>query len=302
MRIQSVKGRPVREILGEVEDWEATRERWAFRREYRSSYRDAVAASERLVRGAWWTPGEWRSRSGSVPISLERGLAEELAVDVGDAIVWDVQGLPLATHVASLREVEWARFEPNFFVVFPEGPLEAAPQSYAALTRVADAQRRVALQRRVVEAHPNVSTLDLSQVQETLETLVARVALAIRFMALFSLGAGAVVLGGAVAASRSQRMREAALLRTLGATRRQLLRILLAEYACLGALSALTAFALAWAASWALVHFVFETDFAFPFASLLGLAAGVVALTLALGLLGSVEVFRRPPLEVLRAE
>jgi putative ABC transport system permease protein len=303
MRIQSVKGRPVREILGEVEDWEATRERWAFRREYRSSHRDAMAESERLVRGAWWKPGEWRSRSdASVPVSLEDGLAEELEVDVGDAIVWDVQGVALTTHVASLREVSWARFEPNFFVVFPEGPLDSAPQTYAALTRVAEPQRRVALQRLVVEAHPNVSALDLSQVQETLETLVARVELAIRFMALFSLAAGAVVLGGAVAASRSQRVREAALLRTLGATRRQLLRILLTEYACLGALSAATAFVLAWAASWALVHFVFESAFAFPFASVLSLAAGVVSLTLALGLLGSVEVFRRPPLEVLRAE
>ena len=143
--------------------------------------------------------------------------------------------------MAVLRSVEWARFEPNFFVVFPEGPLDAAPQTCVLLSRVEDAAARARLQRAVVEAHPNVSTLDLAQVQRAIEGILDRVVLAVRFMALFSLGAGALVLAGAVASSRQQRVREGALLRTLGATRGQLLRILLAEYAVLGALAAAVA-------------------------------------------------------------
>ena len=160
--------------------------------------------------------------------------------------------------------MEWARFEPNFFVVFPEGPLDAAPQSYVLLSRVEEPERRARLQRSVVEAHPNVSTLDLAQVQRAIESVLDKVVLAIRFMALFSLAAGAVVLAGAVAASRFQRVREGALLRTLGARRSQLLRILLAEYAVLGALAAGAAILLSTAAGWALVRFVFGGSFSLP--------------------------------------
>jgi putative ABC transport system permease protein len=109
-------------------------------------------------------------------------------------------------------------------------------------------------------------------------------------------------LAGAVAASRYQRVREGALLRTLGARRPQLVRILLAEYAVLGALSAGAALLLATAAGWALVRFVFEGSFALPAAELAALVASVVALTIVVGLGGSTEVWRRPPLEVLRAD
>ena len=302
MRIHSLKGRPSAELLA-IEDESKRPERWALRREYRSSYRDAQAASERVLAGAWWRPGEWKGRAdGPVPIAVDTGLARELRLELGDEVVWDVQGVLLATRVACLREVEWARFEPNFFVVFPEGPLDDAPRSYVLLARVEEAAARGRLQREVVEAQPNVSTLDLAQIQGAIEGVLDKVVLAIRFMALFSLAAGALVLAGAVAASRYQRVREGALLRTLGARRPQLVRILLAEYAVLGALSAGAALLLATAAGWALVHFVFKSPFALPGAELAGLVVSVMALTIAVGLSGSTEVWRRPPLEVLRAE
>ena len=303
MRIQSVKGRLATDALAADDD--ADREgRWALRREYRSSYRDSPKESDRIVAGAWWTPGEWEGEDeeGPVPISVDAGLARELGIGVGDEVVWDVQGVPVVSRVACLREVDWARFEPNFFVIFPNGPLDGAPQSYVLLSRLADAAARARLQRAVVDAHPNVSSLDLTQVQRAIESIMDRVVLAVRFMALFSIAAGAVVLIGAVAASRYQRVREGALLRTLGATRPQLLRILLAEYAVLGALAAAAAIALSSLAGWVLVRFVFDGRFALPGPQLLGLVVTVVALTVAIGLSGSTEVWRRPPLEVLRTE
>lgn len=304
MRIASLKGRPAGESLGAAGDAEAQRARWALRREYRSSYRDALAASERVVEGRWWNAGAGRGLAAgeAVPVSLETGVARELGVGVGDRIDWDVQGLTLESRVASLREVDWARFEPNFFAVFPAGPLEAAPQSYVLLTRLDGAARRGRFQRRVAEALPNVSALDLAQVQQAVETILARVALAIRFIAGFSLAAGGVVVAGALAASRFQRVREGALLRTLGAGRGQLLRILCAEYASLGLLSAAAAAGLALAAGWGLTRFLFEGRFDVPLGPLLGLAAGVVALSVGIGLSSSLEVFRGTPLEVLREE
>jgi putative ABC transport system permease protein len=312
MRIQSLKGRPAAGLLSPEDDERrepgARRrpERWAVRREYRSSYRDAPGEGEKVVAGAWWRPGEWRDRpldgSAAVPIAVEAGLARELRLGLGDEVVWDVQGVAVRSRVAALREVQWARFSPNFFVLFPEGPLDPAPKTFVLLARVEDEARRARLQREVVEAHPNVSTLDLAQVQRAIESVLDKLVLGVRFMALFSVGAGALVLAGAVASSRQQRVREGALLRTLGATRPQLVRILLAEYVVLGALSAGAAILLSTAAAWALVRFVFEGSFALPGPSLLGLLAGIVALTIAVGLSGSTEVWRRPPLEVLRAE
>jgi len=303
MRLQSLKGRATSDLLASENENERP-ERWALRREYRSSYRDAPAASERVVAGEWWRPGEWKGRSsaGPVPIALEAGLARELRVGIGDEIVWDVQGVPVPSRVAVLREVEWARFEPNFFVVFPEGPLDDAPQTDVLLSRVDDPVRRAHLQRAVVEAHPNVSTLDLAQVQQAIEGVLDKVVLAVRFMALFSLAAGALVLAGAIAASRYQRVREGALLRTLGARRFQLVRILLAEYVVLGALAAGAAILLSSVAGWALVRFVFAGSFAMPGPALLALVLAVLGLTVVVGLSGSSEVWRRPPLEVLRAE
>ena len=120
MRIQSIKGRPVliarTDTLDPAEGEPGPRNNWAVRREYRSTYRDTLVASERLIDGRWWTRA-----AGPTQISVERDLARELGVGLGDEIVWDIQGVPLTTRVASLREVDWARFEPNFFVVFAPG-------------------------------------------------------------------------------------------------------------------------------------------------------------------------------------
>ncbi|MEP7226572.1 MAG: FtsX-like permease family protein, partial [Gemmatimonadales bacterium] len=299
MRIRSIKDRPVTELLagspGEEQDGPSNA--WAVRREYRSTYRHSVVPSERVVEGAWFQAGQTPPR-----ISVERGLAGELGVTIGDEIVWDVQGVPITTRVGSLREVDWARFEPNFFVVFAPGTLESAPQSFVTLTRVPDAAARGRFQRLLAERFGNVSTLDLSLLQEALERLVERVVLAIRFMALFSLGVGVLVLVGALATSRFQRVREGALLRTLGATRRQVFRIVLAEYLSLGLLASAVALVLAAGAGWAIARFVFEGSFTLPVLEMSSLALMVVALTVIVGLANSRDVVRRAPLEVLREE
>ena len=138
--------------------------------------------------------------------------------------------------------------------------------------------------------------------QEALERLVGRVALAVRFMALFSIGVGILVLIGALATSRFQRMREGALLRTLGATRSQIFSVIVAEYLALGLFASVVAVLLAVAAGWALARFVFEGSFSLPVIPLGGLALGVIALTILVGLANSREVVRETPLEVLREQ
>lgn len=304
MRIRSVKGRPVQstpapDTLTAPGDSAPRRPGWAQRREYRSTYRDTLVASEKLVEGGWWK-GPLTDASAPVEVSLEVEVARELDVRPGDEIVWDVQGIPVTSRVANLREVDWARFEPNFFAVFRSGPLDRAPQTFVTLARVDSAAQRGQLQRRLAERFPNVTSVDLATVQRTFEDVLQRVTVAVRFMAGFSMVTGVIVLIGAIATTRFQRIREGVLLRTLGATRPQVYRVVLAEYLALGTLSALMAVGLASGATWALTRWVFESAFALPVVALGGLAGAVVVLTVAVGLWNSLEVVNKTPLEVLR--
>lgn len=312
MRISSVKGTPVVQLTGESRadtvDQEGRPRRgerqnaWAFRREYRSTYRSWKTSTELLVRGEWVDSTAPRDPRAATPISVEVDLAGELGVTVGDTIVWDVQGVRVVSVVANLREVNWARFEPNFFVVFPPGALDAAPQTWVTLARLDSAGARGAVQRRLVERYPNVSTIDLSVVQQAIDDVLSRVTLGVRFMALFSLAAGGMVLIGAVAGTRRQRIKEGVLLKTLGATRKQVMRIALAEYVSLGLLSAFASLGLATIAGWAVVDRFFELTFRFPATGILGFGVAIIGLTVAVGLWTSREVFARTPLEILRTE
>lgn len=293
MRLASVRGRTVAQIDSGRQE---RRGDWALHREYRSTYRDHLVDSETLVAGAW----RGAAAGDSAFVSLEAGVAASLGVGVGDALVFDVQGVAVPVYVASLRAVDWQRIMPNFLVVFSTGVLEAAPQFHVLVTRAGDAATRAELQRRVVADYPNVSAIDLDLILRTVDKVLDRVAAVVRSMALFSVATGLVVLVASVSASRFQRLRESALLRTLGASRRQVGRILLVEYAALGALAALAGLALAVGGGWALATYVFEVRFAPAWDWLAAALVAVPALTVAVGLLGSRGVRTAPPLEVLR--
>jgi putative ABC transport system permease protein len=281
-------------------DGRPRRAQWALRREYRSTYRDTLVGSERLVAGHW--PAVHAAGDSLPGVSFEDGVARELSVGVGDEVTWDVQGVPIQTRVSSLRAVDWGRFEPNFFAVFPSGVLERAPQQAVILASVPNATATAALQRDIVDRFPNVSTIDLSLIRETVNGIVNKVTIAIRFLALFALVMGFPVLVTAVAATRRERVHEGVLLKTLGATRSQVGRIMMAEYFALGALASLTGIGLSIPAAWGLAHFVFESPFQPAFAPLLALAALTAGLTIAIGAAGSRDVFAETPLVMLRAE
>jgi putative ABC transport system permease protein len=296
MRVARIGSRSAAELIGDTTDQISS---WAVRREYRSSWRDTLVGSERIVSGKWFTrdgPGD-----RALPeLSLEREIATELGVSIGDTVVWDVQGVRIPTRLTSIREVNWARFEPNFFAVFEPGALDGAPASYVILSGIPDATGRALLQRAVVDLYPNVSSLDLATIQDSVERILDKVAVAVRFMALFSLATGALVLFSAVAATRRRRVREAVLLRTLGATRPQIRRMMLTEYAVLGALGAATGMLLSIGGSWGIVHFMFELPFALASGASLAIAAGMMLLTIALGLTSGRRVMAETPMAALR--
>jgi putative ABC transport system permease protein len=311
MRLAAIKGRTVEDILT---DTNRTIPNWTLRREYRSTYGTQLRGGERIVAGKWPSVPHPQSLSAreredrareqgtNVPISLEQGIARQLGVGIGDEIVFDVQGIPIATKVRSLREVDWRRMQPNFFVVFPPGVLDEAPTSHILISYVPTAQQSGELQRAVVEAFPNVSAIDLRLVLQTLDAIFRRIALAVRFMASFTVVTGILVLIAAVLTGRYQRMRESVLLRSLGASRAQVFKVLLAEYLFLGLLSACVGAALAMGAATLLTRTVFHVQFTTAYAGVIAALIAVPVFTAVVGLLTSRGILSQPPLEVLRAE
>lgn len=297
MRLAGVNGKSVADLRN---DQKKPIPDWALQWEYRSTYRQHLIESETLVAGTWYATVE--SSSARIPISLEEELARTLNVALGDELVFDVQGIPLTTSVQSLRKVDWNRIQPNFFVVFPVGVLETAPQTYVLLTKTLTTEQSATLQRTAVQEFPNVSAIDLTVILHTLDAILSRVMFALRFMALLSLAAGGIVLIGAVYTTYAQRLRETVLLRTLGASRGQLRRILLIEYLFLGCFAAGAGVLLAVVASWALARFLFEVTFVPSLAALVLTPLSVIGLTIIIGVIGNREVITHPPLEVLRGE
>jgi putative ABC transport system permease protein len=303
-RMTYLKGRPVADILA---DTTARAPRWALRREYRHTYRDTTVETEEVIAGQWWdstgtlaSSGAATGDSGVARISVEQDLAQELGVGVGDRITWDFQGIPIESEVASIRTVNWARLNLNFFVVFEPGSVDQAPHTFITMARIDDDTRRAEVQRDIVRAFPNVSVIDLSIVQKALDDIIGKVSLAVRFMAVFSIASGVIVLVGAISTSRFHRIRESVLLKTLGASRKQIGQIFSTEYATLGTLSGLTGIMLATLAGWGLITFLFELDFNFPGVPLLALWVSVTALTTVIGLASNRKVMRKPPLAVIR--
>ncbi|MXV51249.1 FtsX-like permease family protein [Pedobacter sp. HMF7647] len=297
MRLQSINDQTAADIK---KDKKTTLSVKPFGREFRVTFRDTLGDTEKLSAGKWM--GSVAGPRDTARISVEQKYAESNHWHVGDRLMFNVQGLMVPTVIGSLRTVEWNRVQTNFLVIFPKGVLEDAPQFHVLVTRVQDNRQSAAFQQKIVQQFPNVSVIDLALILNVLDEILDKIGFVIRFMAAFSILTGLVVLIASVMISKYQRMQESVLLRTLGASRKQVFAITALEYVFLGALSALTGILLALAGGWALARFSFDTPFR-PALSVIGfIFLSITALTVLIGLLNSRGVLNRPPLEVLRKE
>jgi len=235
-------------------------------------------------------------------VSIEESLAKDLQVKLGDELDFNVQGVTVAAVIGSIRQVEWRRMQTNFFFVFPQGPLDDAPVTFAASAKAPTPADTARLQRAVAKELPNVSTIDLGFVLGMLDGIFTKIAWAVSFLASFTVITGLVVLVSAVLMGRHQRVREAVLLRTLGAQRGQLRQIMFAEYTVLGLLAAATGGGLAVGANFLLATFLFKVPALPPLPLLAGAVAAVTALTVITGWLANRGVSGHPPLAILREE
>ena len=271
---------------------------WYFTREYVLTWADAPPAGNVLIRGRWWTPGD---ASGRAQASVEEAAARHLGIDLGSRLTFDVQGVAIEAEVTSLRRVDWQSLTTNFFVVLSPGALEGAPATFVATARV-PAAAELALQNAVVAAFPNVTAIPVRDVLERVAAVLDEIAVAVRLVALFTLGTGLVVVAGALAATRSQRLYESVVLRTLGATRGVVARAFAVEYGLLGATAGLGGGLLATLLAWAVVRWMLHAPWSFDPAPLLVGFAATIALALGVGFLTTFRLLGQKPLSVLRRE
>lgn len=296
-RISSVRGERIGALLERAPQDRSLR--WALQREYRLTYAAELRDTETLVAGSWWH-GE-RHDEVPIPVSIDSSIRDSLELAVGDEIVWDVQGVEVAGYVASVREVDWDRLATNFFVVLPPGMIEDAPQSAVMLARMADPAARATLQRDLVRDFSNISVLDATLILSAVDSMMERMATAIRLLAAFTIATGLMILVAASISARQERRREVALLRTLGASIKVLRNILATEVVMLAVVAALVGTAIAALASWLLVYFVFELPVALPWADFAWLALASVVVSTALGAIGAGSDHRASPLARMRS-
>ncbi|OAQ39135.1 ABC transporter permease [Pedobacter psychrophilus] len=270
----------------------------AFRGELRVTFQDTLTQAEKITAGKW--VGNVKNPNDLIYVSIEQGYAKRIKVVVGDKILFNVQGVMIPTIVGSLREVNWNRMQTNFRIVFPTGVLENAPQFHVLMTHVPNKNASATYQTAVVKKFPNISMIDLALILEVLDELLSKIGFVIKFMATFSMATGWIVLLSSVLISKNQRLQESILLRTLGASKKQILTITAIEYLFLGLIATGTGLVLALFGSWALAAFSFESSFAPTLLPILTLFISITTLVVITGVLSSRKILNNPPLEVLR--
>ena len=271
--------------------------KWLFRREYRVTYRDTLTNTEKIESGKW--EGTYNG-TGLPHISMEGNYAKRNGVKLGDTLTFNVQGVLVPTIVGSFRKVDWGNLQTNFLVVFPKNVLESAPQFWVLLTHIQNKHQSALFQQKVLNQFPNVSIIDLAMVLQILDSLLHKIAFVIQFMAGLSICTGIIVFVASVYISKYQRIREVVLLRTLGASSKQIFFINAFEYFFLGFLAALTGIILGVIAAWLLAVYIFETNFTIQFFPLALLVLIICFVTVAIGLLNTRGILKQSPLAVLR--
>ena len=290
-RLSAVNGVPL-----DTTRFSDTRARRLAEREFNLSWTADFPKSNRIVAGAWWGSAQ----GAEAGISVEDGIAESLGLKLGDALTYDIAGTPVSAKITSLRKVDWNSFRPNFFALFAPGVLEPLPATYLGAVRVPEAVRGGNWLPALVQHYPNVLAIDVAEIIGQIQSIIAQVAKAVEFVFLFTLLGGLLVLQAAIAATQDERRFDAAILRTLGASRSQLNAAQVAEFLVLGALSGLLAATGATAVAYWLSDRVFQIPFApNPLVWAIGIAGGAICVTIA-GWLGTRGTLRQPPLEVIR--
>lgn len=293
-RIQAINGQDV-----DFDKEEMKRERGRLGREYVVTYRPNLDTNETVIAGQYWdsTP------SKEPEVSIEENMRGLSGLDIGSDITFDIQGRKLTAHVTSVRRVEWRNARTGFMFVFRPGVLESAPQMWVAAINGPETEpERSRFQRALLDKYPNVSVIDVADIVKAVTRIVNNITLAVTFVGAFVLLSGALILSGSLAMTKFQRVYETAVLKTLGAKRKTILLILLAEYGLMGTVAGIVGSVAAVGLSYATSHYVFEIKWRLtPEINLIGILATILLVTI-VGAVSTLDVLSRKPLATLRAQ
>lgn len=272
---------------------------WVLEGDRGVTFSEEVPAGNVVVAGRWWA----KDYSGPPLVSLAQDVAEGLGLGVGDSLTVNVLGRSMTAEIANLRKVEWQNLGISFVMVFSPNSFAGAPYSnLATLTfpKRAETAQELMILRSVAEQFPSVSTVRVKEALETIDSIVGKLALAVRGASAIAILASIVVLGGALAAGRRVRAQEAVILKTLGATRPRLIAAMTIEYGLLGLAAALFGLLAGTLAGFAIVTRVMKLAFSFPFSGMLALVTTALALVVILGLAGTWRILGHKPAVYLR--
>jgi putative ABC transport system permease protein len=272
---------------------------WALQSDRGITYGDEVPAGSRLIAGQWWTP----DYQGPPLVSLEKRIADGVGLALGDQVTVNVLGRNLTATVANLRTVDWQSLGINFVMVFSPATFRAAPHTHIATLTYpggGTSEEEAGLLKAMADAFPAVTTVRVREALDSIGHIVTNLALAIRGASVLTLLVAVLVLGGALAAGHRHRVYDAVILKTVGATRMRLLSAYALEYLALGLATALFGVAAGSAAAALIITKVMNLPFAWLPGPLLTAAAGAVAATVLLGLVGTFTALGQKPASVLR--
>lgn len=270
---------------------------WALRGDRGLTYAATPPAGTRIVAGQWWAP-DYR---GEPLVSFDANLARGWGIGIGDTITVNVLGRDVTLRIASLRDISWRSLSMNFTLIASPGLLEAAPHTHIATVH-ATREAEAPLLRAVTDALPNVSAIRVREALEAVSRLLGQIGAALSSTGAITLVSGALVLAGAIAAGRRRRIYESVVLKTLGATRRQVLAAYLVEFGVLGAAAGTIAAIVGTAASWAVVTFVMRGEWAFLPGTLAATVLACTVMTMVMGWAGTAMALRARPAPLLRTE
>ncbi len=294
-RVTGVKGRQLN-----LESAEEVRRRRSLGREYVITYRPRLERNERVIEGTFWPA----SPSGDAEVSIEQSLRDRVGLSVGDMVRFDILGRSVTARVTSVRSVDWTETRAGgFMFVFRPGVLDQAPQMFVVTTRgPSDPSARARLQRDVTERFPNVSVIDVREILVSVRRVLSSVTLAISVVGGLVLASGILILVGSISMTKYQRVYEAAVLKTLGATSRMVGLLLALEYALLGAVAGFIGSAGALGLSWAVSRYGVKMAWLpSPLEHVLAVIAAAF-LVAGVGTVANLDVLRKKPLGTLRAE
>jgi putative ABC transport system permease protein len=293
-RVTGVAGRETN-----LESFEDVRARGSLAREYTITYRDRLESNEEIVDGRFWD-----GPSETPEVSVEQGIHERFQIGVGDTVTFDILGRRIDAKVTSIRRVDWKDSRSGgFMFVFRPGVLDSAPQMFIAPLRGPEgAEARARFQHDLVTAYPNVSVIDFHEILATIQDVMSKVTLAISVVGGLVLFSGALILIGAVAMTKFQRVYEAAVFKTLGANTRTIARMLLFEYGVLGLLAGAVGSLGAIALTWGVSRYALDIPWRVFWAEHVGGVVATALLVAAIGVFSSLDVLRNKPLSTLRAE